>query len=702
MSDTEIYTGVWTDYSRSPGNQLTVTITTGSGAVLVAAIAIVVQITGAAIWAIVAFYLHQRYATKDLRDEFSAQESVILRNSGIVSAIVHTWDLRKWLKHAPQAPLRMLKLLALPLLIKVGFMAAAILSAKVAYDPTKSHVLIVPSNCGTMTSAAAPLEVIEDFAGFVMRARAYARDCYSLSLQDVDCSGTWAKSSLPYQVIHNVSCPLGPGSCSPGDDGAVTFWSMLDSYEDFGVNAPLQDRMRVGYNLTCAPIEHELIESFASTQPGSVTTLNNTRYDTQKYVFGGSSSYTFEYNNISTFRNAGSTNYRIEYLYVLSQPNTTSSKPDESLYAPFNRTGLDTCLVFVIPNAITYTSPSSDPIFGTSNESFTSTIRSPYNVTSYRPLHNVNGMACWQSYAFCNPQNSKCTDWVGLDTFEAPFTNTTQKYGDILDSLEMNSQQKAVAERLAGSQNMVNIPNVFLTGPQLLAMYNIVHEGLSWGLTENWWQLEVQFWFETILASMPISIQAYVNTNSTMAIPPPTPEGKIMCHQQLRRLATGYQNFSLLGLLIIFIFGILSIITAGTLRSWYYKLPKRKPGQANHHKALAWWQEGTLQLHRLALEGVGVDGWKEEEVKYEGGPVPTVHRASSRVPPLHGEVVEDRTGVQRTQPKKEILIAPELPHIKHIGPWGDQTHGWEKVTQYDVEDKTMNRSSSQDSEDTLR
>lgn len=201
MADTTVYTGVWTDYSQSPGNQLTVTLTSEQGAILVAALAIVVQITGAAIWAIVAFYLHQRSATLELRDEMDVQSSVILRNSSVLSAIIETWGLRKWVGHAPQTSLRMLRLLVLPVLIKIGFMVAAVLSAKVAYDQAKSHVLIVPHGCGYLTSNATMLEVIEDEAAFVRRARAYAKDCYSLSTHDVDCSGTWAKSKLPVSVL---------------------------------------------------------------------------------------------------------------------------------------------------------------------------------------------------------------------------------------------------------------------------------------------------------------------------------------------------------------------------------------------------------------------------------------------------------------------------------------------------------------------
>ena len=78
----------------------------------------------------------------------------------------------------------------------------------------------------------------------------------------VSCN-TFAKPNLDYSVETNASCPIGPGNCANGDDQALILTAPnLDSHEDLGINAPKADRVQYGYRMPCAPVAHDLLQTY--------------------------------------------------------------------------------------------------------------------------------------------------------------------------------------------------------------------------------------------------------------------------------------------------------------------------------------------------------------------------------------------------------------------------------------------------------
>lgn len=702
MADTNIYIGAWLDYSRQAANRWTLTTTSSSGQILIAAAAIMIQMTGAAMWLIVSFWLHQHRATENPRHEMAAQEAIVLRNSSIEAAVIHAWNLgKRWHKRVPRAHLRALKILALPLLIKLSFIAAAILSSHIAYLQQDSHVLAVPTKCGFPENLTF-WDTYANDADQVIAGRAYARDCYTLSKRTVDCSGIWQKDRLPYHIIRDAPCPISSEYCSLGDKGAVTFWSLLDSHDDLGINALPNDRIQIGSNLTCAPLKYELLESYARPEPDSFTSINGTTYGSLVFQVTNTSDGTIEYNNISTFTNP---NYAANYLYPKYLADELAGSAPRALLPPFVMGNIDIVMIFIVPNSIVYAAPSSDPVFGTYQSSFPGDVETWYgDLPYYRPLHQVNGIACWESYAICNAAKSKCTDWVAYNSLLVAFNaQLASIYGDVLQPLELNKRQNASAYRTLSTMNMLPLPIPLFARPQLYASEDVFLYSLSDGLPNDQWSTEVMLWYETALATIPIALHAFINpTLSSEVGSPETPELKEQCYLQRRKLPTGYQNFSILGILLLFIFGALLTTVAIFLGIWNHRLPDRQPGKAKHYKALAWWSDGLLQVHRRALEGLGIDGWKEDEIPYDGGPVPIVHQASKRIPPSHDQGVTDRTGVQKTGSQRRYMVDLDLSNVEPIRLESERVRGRDRAAQFTFDDGHVNSNWKFDTDRLLR
>src|SRR5436190_3351920 len=90
LPSTDIYTGFWINwsYGRVLGSNITVTIQTA--ALVVALLALFVQLVGSQLWDIVSFICHQSRVTSKPRDGFYWQHQVIFRNSSTPATAL--WD----------------------------------------------------------------------------------------------------------------------------------------------------------------------------------------------------------------------------------------------------------------------------------------------------------------------------------------------------------------------------------------------------------------------------------------------------------------------------------------------------------------------------------------------------------------------------------------------------------------------------------
>lgn len=101
--------------------------------------------------------MHQHLTPADhtCQDELESQRFVTLRDSGPVSVILDLYTIGKTRHgHSPKARRRSVTVVAMPLLIVIGFAVTGILVASIALNPQRSHPLVQPGSklCGLISS----------------------------------------------------------------------------------------------------------------------------------------------------------------------------------------------------------------------------------------------------------------------------------------------------------------------------------------------------------------------------------------------------------------------------------------------------------------------------------------------------------------------------------------------------------------------
>ena len=80
--------GVWTEWSRGSVTGLTVSLSEQHAAILVAGLALFVQMMGTRLWVILRFLVHQLRVTTKVRPAYYHQQQALLRNSGSSSSFL--------------------------------------------------------------------------------------------------------------------------------------------------------------------------------------------------------------------------------------------------------------------------------------------------------------------------------------------------------------------------------------------------------------------------------------------------------------------------------------------------------------------------------------------------------------------------------------------------------------------------------------
>lgn len=649
MAIEPVQTGFWIDYSKGPLFGATLTCNTQRGSLLLTTATVIVSITQTAAWTLVAFWMHQYLVSTSSHDEFDAQRTVILRNSGALSSIYSLYTLGKtWHKHAPNAWWRALSTMMFPLVIVSAFAIAGIWVASITLNPLISHALVQPGRCGSLrtdSNAGRTVHLQQTLYylnnNVTLSARTYVQDCYAHQSWSQPQCASFAVPAIRYEN-GSGRCPAGPNRCGVSDDHIVTYTAKLDSHYDMGVNAKVEDRLEYGYNLTCAPAAGDLIDTL-------VVQKDLINYEDQDYeAFILNVSNAFDSNHVPSSLQSikptaisdlsgalGGNDYRVQTF------------PTQDTGIP----GVDLTYILIDMASILYAGVSSDPVFATEKASH-------MNGTEvgelYRPLNIASLMICGESHQVCNPQSSKCTPWAGQAYFSGRESNVFVD-GSIAPMLDLNQAQNATFQRMNPITTSVSVSVIFQSSSPLQASQKIVLPPYSVQLPSNQWELEVEFWFQTVLASMQIIQQGWVMIPDWLADifeiqKGDTPELQAQCFTQRRLLPTGYQSYSVFGLVFTAAIGTACILTALIIRGFHGKLlPHRKTGQKNHGKFLAFITDGQLHLHRLALEGLSFRGWMgTKEV------VPYVPIATKRLPvAVLAEEREAKKGDSQTkQPKK--------------------------------------------------
>ncbi|KAL8872035.1 MAG: hypothetical protein Q9174_002268 [Haloplaca sp. 1 TL-2023] len=594
-AESQIYTGPWINWSRGIVYGSTITLSQRDGSLLTAFLGIYVAAAGTAFWRIWSFLLHQHRAKPQMKDAVHHQQQAILRNSGSPDAAA--WQLTqvawKWRKTTPNSILRGLPIIILATCNIVLFAIAGVFSSEVT-KAAGNETLIRSSDCGFLLQifSDANVHVVDAIAGFqameandTLVASAYTRACYRASFRGSQCYQL-PQSSIAW-TNRTVPCPFGDNICK--DVGGFELdTGLLDSHRVLGINAKPSDRVQYRKVTTCSVLrtkEYSYYWNNTDTAGSGVQELIRYNYETWSK---GSTNYTWQYNLNDV---VGSYGYSLTPYAILRDV----SDPIPAL----NRTDADVTIMFLAPNAVTYTSPVYDPLFRATL---------PYNITDfggnnntmYTSDHWAGVLACADQYQFHNPQSGKST----------PLTSRT-KLNDDLAAVGFNELQLSTVLSLyytIGTSDTYY--SVHSRGAaSLRASDTVVGSDLNnVGLPDNQWTIEATEMFSISLAKLQQQILNYALGPPNLYQDMEFIKGSVdVCQRQKIRGIGGFLSFSILGVAIILIVGGLIILTSIFLDMIVGFIQRRF--KWSDHKRLQWATDEKLQLQRLAYEEAGQGQW---------------------------------------------------------------------------------------------
>lgn len=319
-------------------------------------------------------------------------------------------------------------------------------------------------------------------------------------------------------------------------------------------------------------------------------------------------------------------------------------RPDWKPIPDFKRSDADTVVFLLSTSGVSYRNSIPDPFFRAINSSNTNNVSFDGEIPKtrvFRPESLVTGIGCIDQYQICNPNLPK---GVKNCTSLASAANVSE----MTPSLNLNSLQNATALILNHYLQDSGIYNtVSSQGESALkahsTSFSIQNDVVQVGnKTELKWQNEVDYWFAASLAGLQIKFvqtvgdksgkdnsqgfqqrnnqknrkddnsgkqqQALARKENFVRLDQ-NPSQEAICASQLIHIMDGYQNFSLIGVILIVVLSILLVILSlyihvvgGKIQEILFGTPLSR---------VSWTSDGYLQIQRMAYEGAGYEGWQQ-------------------------------------------------------------------------------------------
>lgn len=149
ISPQYVYQGFWIDWSYGKAFGSTITTTQNIGTLVVALLAVLIQITGSHFWDLIVFFIYISRAKRGDHDGFFYQQQILLRNNNGPRSIL--LDFIKlslvWRYLVRRSYYRNLHMLLLAALVGSGFIVAGVLSSFVV-SGLNIQILASSSLCG--------------------------------------------------------------------------------------------------------------------------------------------------------------------------------------------------------------------------------------------------------------------------------------------------------------------------------------------------------------------------------------------------------------------------------------------------------------------------------------------------------------------------------------------------------------------------
>ncbi|KAI0202402.1 hypothetical protein F4808DRAFT_421519 [Astrocystis sublimbata] len=621
-----VFTGTWTNWSRGKVLGATLTLERRDADLVIAFTAFFIAFVATRTWRITCFAFHRALSTPAPQDVVYHQSQAILRNSsnpeeGILLFLSLLWKSRR-LKWRWIRPLS-IALAALSLL--AAFTVAGGFSSRIS-TAIGDEVLIKSVNCGYFNGWAITYFDMPLFsAERIDNAAKYAQQCYSNdSLSLLNCERFVNERLTNHRLVDiKASCPFKSNMCKDNSNNMRLDTGYIDSHDNLGLNAPSDKRILWRHVLHCGPL---VTRGFTSQ---SKTLKNTTLYHYGNLSITGAGLENYMYSAESLQSQYGSkgivstANYRLGLMRSLVTNGATDD--DVSDFIPIDsisREDADIVIYFLSGNEVRFVQFAEDEWYNLNPTPYKIGVAAAGNDTSsdqvYLPLEAASPLGCTDQYQFCSTQYKGPSGCGPLASFRdavtgaAPFFNTTyEEYASTSAKTEAYARFQYFADTVYLLDNRVTVV-ISLLGPRSLLSQSTLVGGFQGPIAPDQWKMDVMHWQDISLASIqqvflttpvgptdPESLKAHKNYNTT--------ELKKLCNSQKIR-STGYPSFSLFGLYIIYIPGLLLVLTSYLLEPVSRWLHKRKYRQ---HAHLEWTANTTLQLQRLAHEEIRVGTWTD-------------------------------------------------------------------------------------------
>lgn len=222
-------------------------------------------------------------------------------------------------------------------------------------------------------------------------------------------------------------------------------------------------------------------------------------------------------------------------------------------------------------------------------------------------------LACTRQFQFCNqnmPGDQKCQPLRGWLDNSARLEEITQ------NAQQLNRLHYIREIQIGNNDEALSI--VSSVGNAILKARDTLATGVQGPLANNQWQLEVEYWVKGTLASLQkVFVEAArgpptKELRELFSSPPASPEEERMCHSQ-KIVSSRYSSFNVVGILIILNIGGLMVLLDYTLESIIDYLHERFRSGATNYASIEWKSTTTVQLQRLAHEGIGQGTWSKAD-----------------------------------------------------------------------------------------
>jgi hypothetical protein len=623
-----VFQGVWINWSKGAISGSTLTLSPGNAAVLVAVLALFVEMTGSQLWTVLQFMFHQCRASKAPLDGYYHQQQAVLRsNTSDLNTLRQllriTWA---WRGKTRRPFRRSVNLMLWALLHFVLFGLAGVFSStvvtagKAALSRSPYCGVLSPSylqslgGVGTSFVNQRDLDLQAKSQDDTQLSQEYVQTCYNVTDPPSSCS-SYAKRQLSWTTTRNVACPFDSAVCHPSVSAVSFDTGYIDSSDDLGLNAQAKDRISYRRLTTCVPLNDEAyITSYrnVSSDSGGPNVQAVDAYYGPSY--GADRNATYSFGNFAQYLETDQIDdfdpYQLhqEYAYSGSEwENQGSFLPIRELTRP----NADITLAFLSFDK-TYEKPINDVWFAAHRPRI---LLSGVNVTDtvYTRDLPVTTLGCTEQHQICtggasNSTARKCTPLMGMYQIQTDAGGVTSlNFTD-----RQNSTYVRVFQAASDSKLSVLLSRLIQRDMPLLARRQVILVVSSF-LPDNQWEMEAEYFFSIGMAHLQRDVVNYgtgqMSPDTSFIAVANTTADKWLC-QNLIVLGTSFQSFSLLALTLVFVLGTLIFlfslvvddVSAFVQRRWNRGATGREMWKAND----------PLQIQRMLYEHQGSGTWHDE------------------------------------------------------------------------------------------